>query len=382
MKRNGKSLTIFAAMLLLSAVIGCGGGGGTDSGGTGTLSLSLTDAATPDYEAVVVTIDRVEVHLGGNEANPNNWKTVVQDKRTYNLLDLVNGVQDFLGEEELEAGLYTQMRLIIGSEPDVPLVHPFANYIILAGTETIHSLFIPSGPETGIKLVKNFTIVEGQDTELILDFDAARSVVKAGVSDLWLLKPTIKVLDAETASIIEGAVVDQEGAPLAGVLVSAQVSNSFAVDPRDEVVVEAATLTDDTGEFRLLVQPGTYNIVVYRETYDYQVGCGIAVNPGETSSLDVIELTSLENEIEPAYGHAEVTVIVAGGGDVTISFRAPGCQGNIEVKSLSIDSGGSYEQILPLGAHEVVATSDGKATEVIPVIEVGIESPAVVDINI
>jgi hypothetical protein len=37
-----------------------------------------------------------------------------------------------------------------------------------------------------------------------LDFDASRSIVKAGSSGKWLLKPTIKVLDTEEYSVISG----------------------------------------------------------------------------------------------------------------------------------------------------------------------------------
>jgi hypothetical protein len=288
MKLNGKTVTAFAILMLFSLFAGCGGSGGggssVGSGGTGTLSLSLTDATTLDYQAVYVTIDRVDVHLGGNENSPNNWETVARPEKTYNLLELVNGVREQLGLADLQAGDYTQMRLIIGNTPDDGLnifsqAHPFANYVILADTDEIHELKVPSGPQTGIKLVHGFTIEEDQTTELILDFDACRSVVKAGASGLWLLKPTIKVVGTKDYAIISGAVSDGAAA-LPGVLVSAQIYDPDADDPKDRVVVWTSTVTDEDGQYKLFLQPGTYNIVVYTTGYFPEVECSVTLASG------------------------------------------------------------------------------------------------------
>jgi len=165
MRLNTKSLTALAVIFLVAVFTGCGGGGGGGSsssvtGGTGTLSLSLTDASTYDYQAVYVTIERVDVHKGGEEIGTESWETVATPGKTYNLLELVNGALETLGVSELDAGLYTQMRLIIGSVSDgEPNIlgedHPFANYVILRNPPNeIHQLFVPSGMQTGIKLVR------------------------------------------------------------------------------------------------------------------------------------------------------------------------------------------------------------------------------------
>jgi len=383
MKLNTKSLTAFAMMVVFSLFIGCSSGGGSgdgsigSGGGTGTLSLSLTDATTLAYRAVYVTIDRVDVHLGGNENNPNNWKTVAEPMETFNLLELVNGMFAHLGlTDDLEGGLYTQMRLIIGLHHDEQLnildeVHPFANYIILEGTDEIHELFVPSGTQTGIKLVEEFTINESETTELILDFDASRSVVKAGLSGLWLLKPTIRVLHAGEVSSIEGYVIDGESAPLAGALVSAQSSdlqadNLEADDPRDEVVFESSGRTDAKGWFKILVRPNrTYNVVAYKQTYDFDVKCGVHVGSFERVVLDEEFILTAP----PAgYGDVEVSVIVTGGGDVIVSFRVPGCEGMIEVASVKVGPGGE-DLILPAGTYEVVAWSEKDDTKETIVLE-------------
>ena len=206
----------FTLILLASALLfACDSGGSSGSNsvavaGVGTLSLSLTDASTDEYKAVYVTIDEVQVHIKGDDREDSNWKVVAKPspQKTFNLLDLVNGVRQELGVTDLAAGGYTQMRLIIGQIPDdginiLSQKHPYANYAI-ENDDDLHELKIPSGSQTGIKVVHGFTISLNQTTEIILDFDASRSVIRAGKSGKWLLKPTIKVLNTEGYSIIDG----------------------------------------------------------------------------------------------------------------------------------------------------------------------------------
>ena len=275
------------AIITIFILTACSGGGGGSSDGIGTLSLSLTDASSSDYKAVVVTIDEIQVHIKGNGNSPNNWKAVDMpiSPLTINLLDLVNGVREDLGLVDLKARSYTQMRLIIGDTPN-PDTLPFANYVITnTDPVEIHELKIPSGDKTGFKIVNGFTIAADQKTELILDFDACRSVVQAGNSGQWLLKPTVKVRNTTNYAIIEGRVTDDTPSAMGinGVLVTVQKYDGTAIDPKDKVVVVAATLTDflkteagdeipDTeGNFSIFVEPLAngehYYLVAYTDGY-------------------------------------------------------------------------------------------------------------------
>ena len=366
-KMRGFMLDMFGRSLLLLSVLAvltitaCSGGGSGGSN-TGTLALSLQDAFTDSYQAVYVTINEVQVHLSGDENDDGNWEVVAYPYKTYNLLELVNGVRGELGLADLQAGHYTQMRLIIGEIPDSGLnifseLHPYANYVILSD-DTVHELKVPSGYQTGIKIVKGFDIGLNQTAELVLDFDASRSVVKAGNSGKWLLKPTIKVLEVDDYSIIRGIVSeDGTGTPIEGAIVSAQMFDGSAADEADEVVAQAATITDETGAYSLFVEPGTYNIVVYAG--GYQSAClSVTTSPG--ASLDDIDFVLLSDP----NGTVEGLVTIPGDSDeqyATLSFRQVLSCGTGdatgEVKSVNVMESFVFSESLPPGDYRVVVSS-------------------------
>ena len=266
----------FTVLCVTVLLVSCGDGGGGDSAGTGTLVLGLTDSYG-NYDAVYVTIAEVQVNKAaeGEENGNSGWQTplTLDPPKTFNLLDLVNGVVAPLGEVELEAGKYNQMRLILDEKK--PAEHPFANYLILTGDPEPIELKVPSGPQTGIKIVNGFIIEANQPTDLILDFDAHKSIVQAGKNrDKWLLKPTIKVL--ETVTYVRGTVYDSDSvnAWIEGATVSAQIYTPPPDDPPpagwdifNEVFVEGATVTDILGDYFIHLplfadeESPSYNIV-------------------------------------------------------------------------------------------------------------------------
>ena len=336
-------LFIASSFLIMAACSGGGSSGGSVE--TGTLSLSMTDASCSDYKAVFVTIDEVQVHLGGNGNSPNHWKSVDMpiSPLTVNLFDLVNGVREDLGLVDLDAGPYTQMRLIIGEEPDDGInmfseSHPFANYVI-DESDTYHELKIPSGFQTGIKIVHKFEISDLKTTELILDFNACDSVVQAGDSGNWLLKPTIKVLDTEEMSIINGIVTRDDSSGIDGVLVSVQVADPEEDDEKDKVLIQTATITDENGNYSIFVQPGTYNLLFSKD--GFLPDCAEVI--AEKGSTKVVPDFILFPET--AYGTVICNVVVIEGATedqhVTLSFRQIAqcdCGGDetIEVKSNNV----------------------------------------------
>jgi Domain of unknown function (DUF4382)/Carboxypeptidase regulatory-like domain len=361
MNSRVSKIKFFSLLAVVAAgLIACGVGGDT-----GRLSLSLTDAATDQYHAVYVTIREVAVH---NEDDPeDSWTTVATPNKTFNLLSLTNGVREELALADLTPGHYTQLRLIIGDQKDngvniLSQTHPFANYVV-DESDLVHELKVPSGVQTGVKIVQGFEINENRTTELILDFSATRSVVVAGRSGRYLLKPTIKVLDTSLAAILGGTVTKAaDQTVVEGALVSAQVYDALAADIKDQVVVHGSTLSADTGAYKLFIAAGAYNLVAHK--------LGFAPSPAaitveaDTTPTQDFALTAVDS------GTVAGTVAIAGANNetaVTLSFRQSVSLGGedvvIEVLAINVVNGAPYSVDLPAGLYSLVSSTLGKTTQ-------------------
>lgn len=69
------------------------------------------------------------------------------------------------------------------------------------------TLFVPSGAQTGLKLVSGFSVPEGGSANFTIDFDARKSIVnpQGGQADYYL-KPTLRLIDNSEAGTIVGTV--------------------------------------------------------------------------------------------------------------------------------------------------------------------------------
>ncbi len=93
------------------------------------------------------------------------------------------------------------MRLVLASNSDVAR----ANELVLTSTRETIPLDTPSAQQSGLKLKHAFEVTANTEVDLVLDFDACRSIVKAGNSGKFNLKPVIAALPILTGSI-SGAV--------------------------------------------------------------------------------------------------------------------------------------------------------------------------------
>jgi len=151
-------------------------------------------------------------------------------------LTLRNGASQVLGDRELAVGKYTQIRLIIGAGSNVVI------------QDTTYPLQIPSGTQTGIKLNSEFDIAAGELYELVLDFDADRSIHLTG-NGVYMLKPVIRVQAMVTSGSISGVVLP----------VAARAVISTILAP-DTVSAFADTLS---GAFKLMALPaGSYSVTI------------------------------------------------------------------------------------------------------------------------
>jgi hypothetical protein len=245
-----KQLRIVAGIagLGLWGLLGCGGssGSGTNAApGTAAMNVHLVDGPISGYQAVTVNIQSVAIGANGV------WTTLATPDKTVNLLSLVGGVEELLASgASLPAGHYDQMRLILGA----------GNTVTLADG-TVHDLKVPSGMQSGIKLVVSFDVAAGTTKDVFIDFDAAHSiqVVQAGMSGQYLLRPTIWAFDKVVTGSITGKLTDAATSTgLPGATVFAETLDGSG-NPR----IARTTVTDSTGAYSLDLLPvgATYYVV-------------------------------------------------------------------------------------------------------------------------
>jgi len=377
-----------------SGTVGSLGDSGIGGGNTGTLSLGLTDGPPPrdTYEAIYVTIQEIRVNH-----EDKGWETLSGSNlnlpQTINLLELVNGMIADLGAVELEAGHYNQMRLMLGTEP-IGEQHDYPNYLILRGGDKQIPLKVPSGYQTGIKLVKGFDIEHQGSTELVLDFDALKSIVKAGKSGKYLLKPTIKVIESVTYSV-EGYVEENVETKLVGANVSAQVYDPEAEDPKDEVT-EAARATSNENGYYFMYLPITQRVLNIVATMDgYLPECQeLYSGEGVEGIKEYFRNFALTPADETGTLKGSVRGLADVDGSAAFSIRKwdDTCDSMIEVAYSSvvntIDGPVDYFDpiILPVGTYDVVVSEHlekgGESKEITQVwtLEVAANAETVLDV--
>jgi hypothetical protein len=253
------------ALLLLLAVFGCSKS--STAPGFGTISLRMTDAPG-DFQEVNLAITQVSAHLEGGVAESdsmNGWQVLRSEAIDVDLLTLRNGVFTTLALAQVPAGHYTQVRLKLAAGSNV----------VIGGVT--YPLTVPSGMQSGYKLVGSFDVPANGLLDLVLDFDAARSIVLTG-SGKYLLKPTVRVSPVSTAGSITGHVLPDS--------VSTAV---YAIQAADTI---GSALTS-AGAFTISVlPPGTFSLAFHPATaYRDTTLDNVIVNPGATTNMGAVQLT-------------------------------------------------------------------------------------------
>lgn len=163
-----------------------GGGGSSDStaGTFGSLIIKMKDKPVKDAEQIWVTISNIVVHM----ADPDEFIEVSNVEQTFDLLELKNNPTAIV-TADLEAGHYNQIRMDVVSGSIVFLEDDGQGGFV----EVSYDLKIPSNE---IKIPVQFTIEASGEAEILLDFDAEKSikVTKQGNKDSYKLRPVIKVV--------------------------------------------------------------------------------------------------------------------------------------------------------------------------------------------
>jgi hypothetical protein len=227
-----------------------------------TLHVRLTDAPA-DFQEVNIDIQRVEIHNNMGDQS-SGWRTLsIVEPGVYNLLELTNGLDTLLATAELPAGKVSQIRLILGTDNTVKI-----------GDE-LFPLATPSAQQSGLKLNVNAQLKAGITYTILLDFDAALSVVEKG-DGTYSLKPVIRAISEATSGAIEGTVSPALAAPAI-----------YAITGSDTV---ATAYSDLLGNFLLRGVPaGTYTVSFDpKEGYTPLVKETVIVTIGNVTNLGTV----------------------------------------------------------------------------------------------
>lgn len=262
--RYGLSV-LLASLCAVSLLISCE----DNDTGTARLELRLTDAPG-DYEEVNVDIQEVKVNVGDdtNGDDDSGWQSLAITKGVYDLKKLTNGIDTLLGVVELPPGKISQIRLVLGNN----------NTLKIDGQS--YALKTPSGQQSGLKVQVHQELKSGITYKVLLDFDAARSIVDKG-NGTYNLKPVIRAVTQAQDGAIQGTVLPLEARPTV-----------YAIIGTDTTSTSTDTLS---GGFLIRgLEAGSYR-VLFVPTVGYQSKeiSDVNVTIGQVTNVGAVELEGL-----------------------------------------------------------------------------------------
>jgi len=228
---------------------------------TSKIRLKLVDSEG-NYDKVLVNIIDVQYNRNDDDMGWTTFEGFTLPETDdhldrIDLTELIAGNSIILTDQDIESGMLSKIRLILGE----------GNAIVLEGETEEISLKTPSAMQSGLKLHMDTELVAGFSYTFVLDWDVQKSIVKAGNSGIYNLKPVIRVVAEVNSGTIKGRVADIDETK----------------DGTDPMPIEGATLNvydkDDTsigttetnvdglymfqglpaGDYKLKVEKGDYN---------------------------------------------------------------------------------------------------------------------------
>ena len=228
--KTGKYFIV--ALMLISGLLfqGCSNNNDVD---TARVQLKLIDLPG-DYLEVNVNIIDVQYNSSEDEEGWRSFESF-NGPTTVDLTELIAGNSLLLTDELIPTGMMKQIRLVLGAGHELKIEGD------TAGEGEIFALDTPSAQQAGLKLNLNTELEGGFSYTFILDWDVQKSIVVAGNSDKYILKPVIKVNAEVNSGSIGGKVielVDNVEIPFDGIVVDLfRGAESWS------------TLTDSNGDF-------------------------------------------------------------------------------------------------------------------------------------
>lgn len=303
-------LKIYGVALAAGAITACSGGGGDAVGSDGTLSLQLSDASVDD-------VTEIWVEFTGIRLQPRSGATIeieYDSPLSVDMLTLTGGnTESLLNDEIVPAGAYNWMELQVSAEFD----SVYDSYVMTetGGQEEIR---VPSGSQSGLRLVSPFTITADQETSFLIDWDMRRGLVQApGQGSGYLLRPAFRVIDMTEFGTLSGTVA-------MSVVTDGSCTNDLSADTGNAVYVyeqfDAGDTPDDIGGAAGPVPVATATVSQKASgDYTYEV----ILSPGEytvaftcQAGSDLVDTDEDITMVLPA----DPDVMIADGDTVVVDF--------------------------------------------------------------
>ena len=296
-------LIVATSAALLAACGSSDGGGGQAQ--TGFLKVGITDAPVDMAATVVVKFTGVELKPQGGPAFSIDFAT----PKSLDLIQLQGEDRALLLDgEEIPAGGYEWMRLKVDADPNVA----GDSYLQLAANGAECEMRIPSGDQTGLKLIRGFTVGVGTTTDFTIDFDLRKSIVappgQTTIVDTcenqaYMLKPVLRIVDNLKVGTIAGDVdpaligaqcagANQEPYPgnvyLFGPIPTGEdvTPDDYDVvvnDPNGDDALTSAMVDPDTFRYTIgFVPAGNYRVAYTCDLDDTDVNAVVPPATGET----------------------------------------------------------------------------------------------------
>ena len=285
-----------AAVIGTFCLTACSSGGGGSGGdgfskeGDGELVIEVTDAPWV-YEIVEearISIDWVRIHADDEAPDDDeNWIVLFEGEPVdLDLLELRNGVKRTLLHADLDAGLYSQLRMHVAS----------AYLRLTNGNEystELGNLHLTSQDTSGFKVNVDppIEVVGGLSRTLLLDFDLTKTFHPVPANDplnaaKYQLHPVIRVANLSDSGEVRGVVyqlVDDVQVPVADAVVY--------VLPPGETDLEnaiATTATDEDGSYAVLGVPvGELDVFAEKDGLSGRVD-SVPIVAGNLTVADVV----------------------------------------------------------------------------------------------
>ena len=229
------------------------------------VNVVMTDSPA-SFSALLINIDRIELHKSGASQN-TGWETISDQPKQVNIMSLTNGQTTLLGSNKIAAGNYDMMRLVLGT----------GNKIVIGGQS--YDLTIPSGMQSGIKINTNLTINGGENSNLLLDFNASQSITLNGNLN-YILKPVINLVNPNTDGNLKGTI--------------SPVSAKAAIIASDSQDTSATYADTTSGKFTVVgLKAGTYTVQIFSNSSAYNDTTinKVQINAGSNTDMGTITLS-------------------------------------------------------------------------------------------